>query len=262
MPHFWNIQQQLVNDVWHCTLGTLCSIWSHISIHKVLAACIGRYARDIPFTTSHTVTTYLILSAATQYGWTFSLSKAVKVFNTAKSFHITLRLPFTQIQKLLTLHWYLFLNASSLSTTAFLPLNAVHTLTMYHTDQLPYQFRNWDDQIILMLGWHSFSECYTESGTLSLPILVANTSFRSLCKQSPLCLLKMQDLWSFALCWDWFSGGVETVSLSVSLYWLPIYPKQIIMYQIQYLLIISRISECDHELTIVKCKARDWYWCV
>ena len=47
--------------------------WSQASIDKDLAACIGRYVRDIPATSSGTVTTYFIYTATTKYSWAFNV---------------------------------------------------------------------------------------------------------------------------------------------------------------------------------------------
>jgi len=64
--HLDNEHQWSINNFSSCIMGNLCGAGSQTSINKVLAASIGRYARDIPATAFQTVTTYFIYNAPTQ----------------------------------------------------------------------------------------------------------------------------------------------------------------------------------------------------
>jgi len=52
--------QLMVDDIWSWIFGNISGDWSQASIKKAMAAFIDRYIRDIPATSSGTVTTYFI----------------------------------------------------------------------------------------------------------------------------------------------------------------------------------------------------------
>jgi len=61
--------EQSINDNWSCIFGIMSGAWSQASRKKDMAACIGRYVRDILATFSRTETTHFIYRAATNYSW-------------------------------------------------------------------------------------------------------------------------------------------------------------------------------------------------
>jgi len=68
-PHTANERQQRVNYIWSFIFGIVSGAWFEASINKDMAACIGRYVRDILVTSSGTVTTYFIYRSTTKYSW-------------------------------------------------------------------------------------------------------------------------------------------------------------------------------------------------
>jgi len=77
--------------------------WSEASINKDMAAFIGRYVRDIPATSSGTVTTYLNYTAATKYSWAFQRIRTVQTMYIDHNGHIARWFTMMEGQQLLTL---------------------------------------------------------------------------------------------------------------------------------------------------------------
>jgi len=73
-----------------------------------MAAFIGRYVRDIPATSSGTVSSYFSHRAITKCSWAFWNTKTVKTMYIDNNGHITLWLTMIQRQQSLTLHWHSF----------------------------------------------------------------------------------------------------------------------------------------------------------
>jgi len=82
--------------------------WSQASIKTEMAACIGRYVRDIPATSSTKVIMYFIFRGTTKYSWAFECTKAVKTMNIDRNGHIVLCLTVMEGQESLTLRWETF----------------------------------------------------------------------------------------------------------------------------------------------------------
>jgi len=100
--------QQSVNNIWSCIFGNMSGAWSKASIQKDMAAFIGRYVRDIPATSSGTVTTYFIYRATTKHSWAFYHMMTVKTMYIDNIRHIVLWLTMMKGQQLLTLCWRSF----------------------------------------------------------------------------------------------------------------------------------------------------------
>ena len=71
LPHHENERQQSVNNFGSCIIGNMSGAWSKVSINKDMAAFMGRSMRNIPATSSGTVTTQIIYTATTKYLWAF-----------------------------------------------------------------------------------------------------------------------------------------------------------------------------------------------
>jgi len=82
--------------------------WSQAPINKDMAAFIGKFVRDIPATSSETVTTYFIYRATTKGSWAFWRTKTVKTMYIDNNGHLPLWLTMMHGQQLLTLHWCSF----------------------------------------------------------------------------------------------------------------------------------------------------------
>jgi hypothetical protein len=67
LSHFENEHPQSVNDFGSCIIGNIRVASSKVSINKDMAAFMGRSMRNIPTTSSGTVTTYIIYTATTEY---------------------------------------------------------------------------------------------------------------------------------------------------------------------------------------------------
>jgi len=57
------------NDFASRIIGNMSGAWAKVSINKDMAAIMGRSMRNIPATSSGTVTTHIIYSATTKYVW-------------------------------------------------------------------------------------------------------------------------------------------------------------------------------------------------
>jgi len=81
---------------------------SQASIKKDIAACIGRYVRDILATSSGTVTTYFIYRATAKYSRAFECIITVITIYIDNNHHIALWLTMMEGQQSLTLWWRSF----------------------------------------------------------------------------------------------------------------------------------------------------------
>jgi hypothetical protein len=67
LPHLENERQQSINNFGSCIIGNMSGALSKVSINNDMAAFIGRSIRNIPATSSGTVTTYIIYTATTKH---------------------------------------------------------------------------------------------------------------------------------------------------------------------------------------------------
>ena len=73
-----------------------------------MATFIGRYVRDIPATSSGSVTTHFIHRSTTKYSWACNCIKTVKTIYIDHNGHLVLWLTMMEGQQSLTLYWRLF----------------------------------------------------------------------------------------------------------------------------------------------------------
>ena len=108
LPYRAYEHQQSVNDFWSCIFGNMSGTWSQASINKDMAVFIGKYVREIPATSSGTVTTYFIYSATTKSCWAFCCTKTAKTMYMENHGHIELCWTMMQGHQSLMLHWHWF----------------------------------------------------------------------------------------------------------------------------------------------------------
>jgi len=155
--------------------------WSQASINEDMASFIGKYVRDIPATSSGTVTTHIISSATTKCSWALWYIKTVKMRYIVSHGHIVLWLTMIQVQQSLTLRWRSLSGWGREHVGFSFSIKAANNLFMTVYNLLPSRLPKIHNQQSLTLRWRSFSTWGREGIAVCLLTKVATNSSMTVC---------------------------------------------------------------------------------